>query len=619
MPETTDRPKKLHAEQLKSAWPEIRELLCSRTKLLAISSGLLVINRVAGLVLPYSSKLLLDRVIARRDLNFLLLLAIGVVFATLIQAATSYALVQLLSKEGQRIIAQLRIKVFSHIVHLPVGFFDSNKTGALITRIMTDVEGARNVVGAGLLEFAGGVLTAAIVLVLMIRTDFPMTVVAVVSLVILTAVLSRIFKRIRPLFRERGRVAAEVTGRLGESLSGSRVVKGYCAEEREKQVFRSGVERLLSRTMKITNLEGAMGLSSTLVMGCVGGIIMYMGARQVVAHHMTTGDLFQYILFLGYLSAPVFQIANIGTDITEAVAGLDRTREILREIPEDEDAERTISLDVMNGEVIFRNVEFSYGPEKLVLENVSFVARPGTVTALVGSSGSGKSTIIGLIAAFHKPNVGRVLVDGVDLSRVRLDTYRRSLGIVLQDSFLFDGTIRENVAFARPAATEEEIEHACRVAHVDEFAQSFKEKYATIVGERGVKLSGGQRQRISIARAVLANPRILILDEATSSLDSQSESFIRQGLSYLMKGRTTFVIAHRLSTVREADQILVVEAGRIVESGTHAQLYELKGRYFELYTTQHGIESNLLLDAEAEDQNMVQDAVEDSSPLARRR
>jgi ABC-type bacteriocin/lantibiotic exporter with double-glycine peptidase domain len=592
---------------MKSAWPEIKELLRSRAKLLAISSGLLIINRVASLVLPYSSKLLLDRVIAKRDLDFLLLLAIGVILATLIQSGTSYALVQLLSKEGQRIIAQLRIKVFSHIVHLPLGFFDSNKTGALISRIMTDVEGARNVVGAGLLEFAGGVLTAGIVLVLMIRTDFPMTVVAVISLVILTAVLSRIFKTIRPLFRERGRVAAEVTGRLGESLSGARVVKGYCAEQREEQVFKSGVERLLSRTMKIINLEGAMGLSSTFVMGCVGGIIMYMGARRVVAHYMTTGDLFQYILFLGYLSAPIFQIANIGTEITEAVAGLDRTREILSEYPEDEDTARVISLDVVDGEVVFRNVEFSYGSDKLILENISFVAKPDTVTALIGSSGSGKSTIIGLVAAFYKPNAGRVLVDGVDLSRVRLDTYRRSLGIVLQDSFLFDGTIRENVAFANPDASDEEIENACRVAHVDEFAQRFKENYATIVGERGVKLSGGQRQRISIARAVLANPKILILDEATSSLDSQSESFIRQGLSYLMKGRTTFVIAHRLSTVREADQILVVEAGRIVESGTHGQLYALKGRYFELYTTQYGIESDMLLDSEAEDQNIAQD------------
>ena len=607
MPESTERSRKSHAEHLSSAWPEIKELLRSRAGLLAISSGLLIINRVAGLVLPYSSKLLLDRVIARRDLSFLLLLASGAVLATLIQAGTSYALVQLLSKEGQRIIAQLRIKVYSHIVRLPLGFFDSNKTGALISRIMTDVEGARNVVGAGLLEFAGGVLTAGIVLVLMVRTDFMMTVVAVISLIILTAVLGRIFKNVRPLFRERGRIAADVTGRLGESLSGARVVKGYCAEQREKQVFKSGIERLLGSTMKIINLEGAMGLSSTLVMGCVGGIIMYMGGRQVVLHHMTTGDLFQYILFLGYLSAPIFQIANIGTEITEAVAGLDRTREILRENPEDEDAERAISFDKVTGEVTFHNVEFSYAVDKAVLENISFVARPGTVTALVGSSGSGKSTIIGLVAAFYKPNAGRVLVDGVDLSQVRLETYRRSLGIVLQESFLFDGTIRENVAYGCPDATDEEIEHACRVAHVDEFAQRFKEKYATIVGERGVKLSGGQRQRISIARAVLADPKILILDEATSSLDSQSESYIRQGLKYLMKGRTTFVIAHRLSTVREADQILVIEAGQIMESGTHAQLYALRGRYFELYTTQYGIESDMLLDSEAEDQNIAQD------------
>lgn len=407
--------------------------------------------------------------------------------------------------------------------------------------------------------------------------------------------LRKAFGTIRPIFRERGKINAEVTGRLTESLGGVRVVKGYHAEAREEAVFQSGVQRLLNNVLKSLTATSIMSLSATVLMGVVGAIIMYVGARQITAHVMTLGDFVTFTALLAFLIAPMFQIVNIGTQLSEALAGLERTREVLRERPEDEDPRRSVSLPPITGQVIFDQVSFAYDPGKPVLYDVSFCSEPGTVTALVGPSGSGKSTMIGLIAAFSTPQSGTVLVDGVDLSTVRLDSYRTQLGVVLQETFLFDGTIWENVAFARPNATPEQILEACRIARVDEFAESFEKKYDTIVGERGVKLSGGQRQRVSIARALLADPRILILDEATSNLDSESEGMIQEGLRVLMQGRTTFVIAHRLSTIRRADQILVVEAGRIVERGTHAELYAAQGRYYDLYTKQHGIEANLFL------------------------
>jgi subfamily B ATP-binding cassette protein MsbA len=435
----------------------------------------------------------------------------------------------------------------------------------------------------------------------MLRISFTMTSIALGILALFFIVLDRAFGVIRPIFRERGRLNAEVTGRLTESLGGVRVVKGYHAESREAQVFSRGIQRILDNVMKTLTAMSAMGLASTLIMGVVGCVIMYLGCRQVIAGTMTAGGLFQYTMFMGYLAAPVFQIASVGTQVTEAVAGLDRTREVLNEGPEHPDPDRTIALDQVQGELSFTHVDFAYETGKPVLEDVSFVAKPDTVTALIGSSGSGKSTIIGLVAAFYKPVRGTVLIDNVDLSRVCLESYRPLLGVVLQESFLFDGSIRDNVAFSRPEATEEEIMSACRVAHVDEFAERFRDRYNTIIGERGVKLSGGQRQRISIARAVLADPKILILDEATSSLDSESEALIQRGLRYLMKGRTTFVIAHRLSTIRQADQILVVEAGHIVERGTHASLYALAGRYYDLYRRQYDVNANLLVDSSATD------------------
>jgi ABC-type multidrug transport system fused ATPase/permease subunit len=571
------------------------ELVRPRRGILALGFVLMVINRISGLVLPYSTKYLIDSVITHHHVELLRPLVLLVLLATAIQGVTSFSLTQLLSKAAQRLIAELRQRVQKHISRLPVAFYDSNKTGNLVSRIMSDVEGVRNLLGTGLVDLTGGLLTAGIALVVLFRISPLMTVIAFGFLLCFGLSLKKAFATIRPIFRERGKINAEVTGRLTESLGGVRVIKGYHAEEREEAVFAGGVRRLLENVMRTLTATSVMGLSASLLMGVVGAVIMYVGARQIMAGTMTLGGFFTYTLFLGFLVAPIMQIVNIGTQLTEALAGLERTQEILAENPEDKDPNRTVTLNDIEGTVEFDRVRFSYDGNRTVLDDVSFVAPPGSVTALVGSSGSGKSTTIGLISAFYVPTSGKVLVDGVDLSAVRLESYRTRLGVVLQESFLFDGTIRENIAFSRPDASEEEIMRACRIARVDEFAENFAEKYDTIVGERGVKLSGGQKQRVSIARAILAEPRILILDEATSSLDSESEALIQHGLSYLMQGRTTFVIAHRLSTIRRAHQILVMEQGRIVERGTHDELYALRGRYYDLYTKQHGLESNLFL------------------------
>jgi len=555
----------------------------------------MAINRVASLVLPYSTRFLIDNVIAKHQVSLLKPIVFGVLAATLLQGITSFSLTQLLSKAAQRLITELRQKVQAHVGRLSVSFHDSTKSGVLVSRIMSDVEGVRNLIGTGLVDLVGGLLTATIALVVLFRISAVMTLLAFGFLAAFALALKKAFQTIRPIFRERGKINAEVTGRLAESLGGIRVVKGYHAEDREEKVFSSGVRRLLENVLKTLTATSVMGLSASMLLGVVGAVIMYVGARQILAGSLTIGGFFTYTLFMGFLIAPVMQIVQIGTQLTEALAGLDRTQEILKEAAEDKDPRRTVSLPAIEGTVDFEHVSFSYDGIRTVIDDISFQASPGTVTALVGSSGSGKSTIIGLISAFYTPKQGAVRVDGVDLSTVRLDSYRTQLGVVLQDSFLFDGSIRENVAFSRPDTSAEELLRACRIACVDEFAESFADKYDTIVGERGVKLSGGQRQRISIARAILAEPRILILDEATSSLDSESEQMIQEGLSYLMRGRTTFVIAHRLSTIRRADQILVVEQGRIVERGNHEELYAARGRYFELYTKQQGLVNNLFL------------------------
>ena len=553
------------------------------------------INRVAGLALPFSPKYFFDDVIGKRQTNLLLPIVLVVIGATIVQGITSYSLTQLLSKSAQRMITDMRKRIQAHIGRLPVTYYDSHKTGELVSRIMSDVEGIRNLIGTGLVEFLGGLMTAAIAFVILLKTSAIMTLLAFLILVTFGLLMNKAFATIRPIFRARPKINAEVTGRLTESLGGVRVVKGYHAEEREEKVFASGVQKLLDNVLKTLNATSLMSLSGVVLMGLVSALIMFLGAKQIAAGHMTPGTLVSYMAFLAMLIAPVFQIVAIGTQLTEAITGLERSREILNEKIEDEDDGRNKTIGRLTGEVIFENVDFSYEPGKLILFDINFVSLPGTVTALVGPSGAGKSTIIGLIAAFYEPERGRVLVDEIDLATVKLSSYRTQLGVVLQDTFLFDGSIRENVAFARPDATEEEIMEACRIARVDEFAESFERKYDTVVGERGVKLSGGQKQRVSIARAILADPRILILDEATSSLDSESEALIQEGLRYLMRGRTTFVIAHRLSTIRRAEQILVVEAGRIIERGTHQSLYALGGRYYDLYTRQHGLEANLFL------------------------
>jgi ABC-type multidrug transport system fused ATPase/permease subunit len=581
-------------------------LIRPRRGLLALGFLLMLINRVSGLVLPYSTKYLIDTVMVKHHLQLLKPLVGAVLLATLIQGVTSFALTQLLSKAAQRLISELRSKVQAHIGRLSVTFHDSNKSGALVARIMSDVEGVRNLVGTGLVDLVGGLITALIALVVLFRISTLMTALAFGFLLLFAIALKKAFGTIRPIFRERGKINAEVTGRLAESLGGVRVVKGYHAEEREDNVFSRGVQRLLDNVLRSLTATSVMTLSASVLLGVVGAVIMYVGAHQVASGSLTIGGFFTYTLFMGFLIAPIMQIVQVGTQLTEALAGLERTQEILAESREDRDPRRTQTLGSIRGDIDFEHVGFSYDGSKLVLQDVSFHAAPGTVTALVGSSGSGKSTTIGLIAAFHNPTVGKILVDGVDLSTVRLDSYRTQLGVVLQESFLFDGTIRDNVIFSRPDATEEQVMSACRIARVDEFAETFPDKYDTVVGERGVKLSGGQRQRISIARAILAEPRILILDEATSSLDSESESLIQQGLSYLMQGRTTFVIAHRLSTIRRADQILVMEHGQILERGRHQELYALQGRYYDLYTRQHGVESNLFLAPGEGDANQVQ-------------
>jgi len=591
----SDAPKK--KVDFKRLWPTIWSLVKPRRVLIGVGFALVAVKTVAGLTLPYLSKFLLDSVLATAHpkpemLPKLIYIVFG---ATAIQALSSFSLTQLLSKEGQKLISELRKQVQAHVGRLSVSYYDENRTGTLVSRIMTDVEGVRNLIGTGLVEFVGGMLTAILAFIYLLNRSVMVTLTVFTVIGVFVVVLQYAFKRIRPIFRERGKINAEVTGRLTESLGGVRVIKGYHAEDREATVFGAGVDRLLRNVVSSLTMTSTLSAASTTVLGLVSGLVMWLGGHAVLNHTWTVGDYFSYNMFLAFMIAPVFQIVNIGTQLTEAFAGLDRTTEILSEMEENADPKRTGIMPPITGRVEFEHVEFAYEEGKPVLHGIDFLAEPGSVTALVGSSGSGKSTIISLVCAFHTPTVGRVLVDGQDLATVNLNSFRSQLGVVLQDSFLFDGSIRDNVMFSRPDATEEQFLSACRTARVDEFAERFAEQYDTIVGERGVKLSGGQRQRLSIARALLAQPRILILDEATSSLDSESEAMIQEGLNQLMLGRTTFVIAHRLSTIRRADQILVVEGGKIVERGNHEKLFALRGRYFDLYTRQHGLEANLFL------------------------
>ena len=574
---------------------EAKRLLWEHRGPLAIGFVLMVISRLAGFVLPLSSQVLLDDVIGDGRPELLVPLALGVAAATIVQSLTGFGLAKVVSVAAQRAIRNMRKLVQAHVLRLPVSYYETTKSGVLISRIMTDPEGIRNLVGTGLIQLVGGLFTAAIAFVLLMQRNWQLTLATVALLLLFAGVVGYAFKKLRPIFRKRSEINAEVTGRLAESLGGVRLVKVYTAEEREERVFGGGVDRLFQNIASTITGTSVVTSFSTVIVGAISVLVILVGGRAILGGEMSVGELTSFIFLVGMMVTPLVGIASISTQISEAFAGLDRIRE-LRELQTEDDLDRGLDpADDLDGDVVFENVSFEYEEGVPVLRDVSFHAPAGTTTALVGPSGAGKSTLIGLVMAFSRPKIGRVIVDGKELDSLRLREYRSQIGVVLQDNFLFDGTIRENIAFSRPGATEEEVREAGRIAHCDEFVSRFENGYDTIVGERGVKLSGGQRQRVAIARAILADPRILILDEATSSLDSESEAMIRDGLRNLRRGRTTFVIAHRLSTITSADQILVLDDGRIVERGSHHELMRENGLYRRLYERQHQIETDIFI------------------------
>ena len=583
-------PQKKNKVSAAAAWQEARQLVWAHRRRLAIGLSLMLVSRVSQLVLPASSKWLIDDVLTKGQSDLLMPIALVAAAATLVQAVTSFALSQILGVAAQRAITDMRKRIQAHVMHLPVRYFDSTKTGVLVSRIMSDADGLRNLVGTGLVQLVGGFVTAAMGLAVLLWLNWHLTVITILVLAIFGGGMAYAFNTLRPLFRERGKINAEITGRLTESLGGIRVVKSYTAEKREEIVFTKGAHKLFRNIAQSMTGVSVTTAAGTVIVGVVGVLMIWLGGRAVIAGEMTLGGLITYIFFIGIVAAPLVSIASIGTQVTEAFAGLDRIREVMEMSTELQEDEHREAVGPVLGTVAFDSVWFEYEAGQPVLRGISFEAPAGTTTALVGSSGSGKSTLIGLVMAFNRPTKGRVLIDGRDLGDLRLGDYRAHLASVLQESFLFDGSIAENVGYARPGASRAEIIEACRIAHCDEFVAKFPDGYDTIVGERGVKLSGGQRQRVSIARAILSNPRVLILDEATSSLDSESEQLIQDGLRSLRAGRTTFVIAHRLSTIRSADQILVIEAGEIVERGTHAALLAADGRYRQLYDKQYKFE-----------------------------
>jgi ABC-type multidrug transport system fused ATPase/permease subunit len=567
----------------------VKEFIWPRRTIVLIGIGLIIVKSLSGLVLPYASKNLIDEVIPSKDISTLTTLLLVVCAAILLQAVTSFLLTRLLSVEAQHLISVLRANVQKKLLTLPISYFDNTKSGALVSRVMTDVEGVRNIVGTGLVQLIGGTLTAIISLIILIKINATMTFFVLVPVAIFAIVALKAFGYIRPIFRERGKINADVTGRLTETLNGVRVIKGFNAEAQENKTFEEGVERLFLNVKKSLTATALITSSSTFLLGLASAGIMGIGGYFIMKNTMTYGEFVSFTLFLGFMIAPIVQMSNIGSQLTEAMAGLDRTQEIMNMAEEDNPEVRTVMLNNIKGDIVFNNVSFSYQENKEVLHSISFEAPAGSVTALVGSSGSGKSTIAGLAATFLNPISGTVTLDGIDLATVNLSSFRSRLGVVLQDDFLYEGTIRENILFPRPNATEEQLQQAVKGAYVNEFTDRFEEGLDTVIGERGVKLSGGQRQRISIARALLADPKIIILDEATSNLDTESESYIQKSLGLLMKDRTTFVIAHRLSTIQQADRILVIEDGNIVERGKHDELIAKKGRYFDLYTYQSRI------------------------------
>ncbi|HUF05305.1 MAG TPA: ABC transporter ATP-binding protein [Aridibacter sp.] len=577
---------------LKGAWSDAKDLIWSHRYRLALGGALMLVSRLAGLVLPASTKFLVDEVIAKERYEVLKWIAFAIGAATVVQAVTSFALSQILGVAAQRAITEMRKRVQARIERLPISYFDSTQSGQLISRIMNDAEGIRNLIGTGLVQLSGSTVTALISIFVLFWINWQMTVITIVVLALFGGALAYAFKRLRPIFRERQQINAEVTGRLGESLGGIRIVKAYTAEKREEITFAKGAHRLFRNVAKsMTGVSAMTGFSSVIV-GAIGVVMILVGGNAVIEGTMTLGDLIMYIFFTGLMAMPIIEFTSIGTQITEAFAGLDRIREVMQSTTEEEEDRSRMPLKRIRGDISFLDVHFEYEPGTPVLKGVSFEAPAASTTALVGSSGSGKSTILAHVLNFVQPKQGKVLVDGIDLQQIRRRDYRRHLGVVLQENFLFDGTILENVQFSNTSATLEEVREACRIAYCDEFIERFEKGYDTIVGERGVKLSGGQRQRIGIARALLADPKILILDEATSSLDSESEQMIQDGLRTLRHGRTTFVIAHRLSTIRSADTILVVEDGQIVESGTHDELIARGGRYKQLYDKQYRFERN---------------------------
>jgi ATP-binding cassette, subfamily B, putative efflux pump len=574
------------------AWEEARALIWLHRKRLALGLFLMLINRLSGMVLPTTTKYLMDNVITRGQWDLLPTLALAAISATIVDAATAFANSQVLGVAAQRAITEMRKDVEAHVMRLPIRYFDSTKTGVLISRIMTDAEGIRNLVGTGLVQLTGSILTAVLATSVLLYLNWKLTAVTILILAIFGGGMAKAFSQLRPLFRERGQINAEVTGRLAESLGGVRIVKSYVAEKREELVFAKGAHRLFRNVAKSMTGVSMVTASSSVVIGSIGLAMMLIGGSSIRNGSMTIGDLFMYLSFTALMTMPVIQLASIGTQMSEAFAGLDRIREIRRMATEDQEDASKAALPDIRGEVAFDDVTFEYNDNVPVLKRVSFRAPAGSTTALVGSSGSGKSTLISLVMTFNRPKDGRVLVDGHDLTSIKLRDYRSHLGVVLQDNFLFDGTIAENIAYGNPHASRDEIKAVSKIAHCDEFIEGFEKQYDTIVGERGVRLSGGQRQRVAIARAILANPRVLILDEATSSLDSESEALIQDGLKALRQGRTTFVIAHRLSTIRSADQILVLEQGEIVERGSHEELLALNGRYRQLYDKQYRFEKD---------------------------
>ena len=570
------------------AWA-FKEFIWPRKKIVLTGLILIILKSLAGLVLPYATKNLIDEIIPSQDIQALKILLIVVVISIVIQAVSSFSLTRLLSVEAQHLISLLRAKVQKKLLTLPIRFFDNNKSGALVSRVMTDVEGVRNLVGTGLVQLIGGSLTSVISLIILIKINATMTLFVLLPVAVFAFIALKAFGYIRPIFRARGKINAEVTGRLTETLNGIRVIKGFNAEAQELKTFEDGVEKLFLNVKKSLTATAMMTSSSALLLGLASAGIMGMGGYFIMNGEMTYGEFVSFTLFLGFMIAPIVQMSNIGSQLTEAMAGLDRTQELMNMDEEDNPELRTIQIDEVKGDILFDKVSFSYDKGKEVLHDISFSAPAGSVTALVGSSGSGKSTVAGLAATFLNPDNGIVSLDGIDLSDVNLNSYRSHLGVVLQDDFLYEGSIRENILFPRPDATEAELLEAVNGAYVNEFTDRFEEGLETVIGERGVKLSGGQRQRISIARALLANPKVIILDEATSNLDTESETFIQKSLQTLMNDRTTFVIAHRLSTIQQADQILVIEEGKIVERGKHQELLDKKGRYFDLYTYQSRI------------------------------